>query len=310
MNWKMKYWARLVTEKVISTLWLDGLQEIAKKIVGRKSTCDAAFILRRVDRKIAELSEVLKDGDIEVVHEQGTGWHGIDLVVFHMLGLRVFTTDVRDLLNYDLLKSVVRVLNENVKEYESYRSQIEFLASQTHLSREAFCEAMGVVYYVGDDFSFPNVEQVDLFYSDSVAQRMKKEDLAKYLANSRKVGSDNCRHYHRVDCNDFLSIGRKDVVPPFYYLTVSESFWEFITSKKLNYQNRLRMFEYLEMFEEHGFSCTTTDETTADEYIEYVAKHESRIPQAKKMSVRDVAIAHFSVLASWRAESNAPQKAA
>jgi hypothetical protein len=232
------------------------------------------------------------------VHEQGTGWHGIDLVVFHLLGLRVFSTDVRDLLNYELLKSVIRVLAKNIDKYEDYRDQIENLAANTDLSREEFCQLMGVTYYIDDRFRFSGVEHIDLFYSYSVLQRMKKDDLSKYLARSREVASSNFTHYHQIDCNDFFSIGQKDRVPPFYYLTASEGFWEFITSKKLNYQNRLRMPEYVEIFEASGFDCSTLDELTTDDYVEYIRQNRDRMRQTESMTDHEVAIAHFSILAS------------
>ena len=297
MYWKAKYWGRLGTEKVLDTLHMGGFHEWVKKTSGRKSGVSESFVLERVERKLALLKSLMAEHPIHVVHEQGTGWNGLDLITFYLLGLRVYTTDVRRLLNYSLVKSVVQTLVNHVDRFPDYSERIMQLRDWQSLPLEEFLERCNISYYVDNDFAFSNVRGVDLFYSDSVLQRMKPADLRRYAERSLRIGSAQCRHEHRVDCNDFFSIKRKHVIPALYYLTIPRIVWEVITAKRLNYQNRLRMPEFVRIFEQAGWSTRTYEEVTRDAYIEYVRANQERIPATNDYSIEQVAIAHFMLSA-------------
>lgn len=306
MIWKARYWGRLSTEKLLCALRMDGLHELIKKATGRKSSVSKRFVLERVERKLTILNRLISERPIRVVHEQGTGWHGIDLVIFYLLGLRVHTTDVRRLLNYSLIKMIVQVLVDNAERFPEYENRIHELADWRSLSLEAFLDRADITYYVDEKFTFPNVRDVDLFYSDSVLQRMKRADLQRYVESSVTAGSKSSRHHHRVDCNDFFSIRRKAIIPALYYLTIPEPLWEAITAKKMNYQNRMRMPEFLQMFEQAGWSTHTRGETSSEDYVDYVREHREKIPTTKKYSIEQVAIAHFVLEAQTKESGVAP----
>lgn len=307
MLWKVKYWGRLGIEKALDTLRLNGLHEWVKKASGRKSGVSESFVIERVERKLALLENLMAAHPIHVVHEQGTGWHGLDLIIFYLLGLRVYTTDVRRLLNYSLLKAVVQTLSKNVGRFPDYSDRIQQLVSWQSLPFEEFLERAAITYYVDKDFLFPEVQDVDLFYSDSVLQRMKPNDLRSYAERSKSVGSEICFHEHRIDCNDFFSIQRKHIMPALYYLTIPDVIWETITAKRLNYQNRLRMPEFVQVFEQAGWSTRTDMEVTRDEYIEYVVENRQKIKAMNRYPAEEVAIAHFLLRA--RIDATKPNSA-
>jgi len=48
------------------------------------------------------------------------------------------------------------------------------LDNKQDLSRNDFLKEINVEYKVSEDFDFAGVSNIDLFYSDSVLQRMKK----------------------------------------------------------------------------------------------------------------------------------------
>lgn len=297
MTSKVKYWIRLLLDKTLSVLGIPGFQELIKKLTGRGATFNQEFILTRIDRKLDQLDTIRESHDVRTVHEQGTGWHGVDLIVFYLMDFKIYTTDVRNLLRYDFLLKTVAILNENIDRYEEYKEKIIALNQATELSREEFLHELGVTYYVDENFDFNNISDIDLFYSDSVLQRMKKHDLCKYVKNSRKAASSAFVHYHRVDCNDFLSAGEKQLVSRLYYLTIPERLWEFITSKRLNYQNRLRMPEFRKIFESNDFACDFSEVGTSDDYLRFVKDNRHKIRATRTLSVQEVAVAHFTLLA-------------
>jgi len=301
MSWKVKYWARLIIEKVLCVLKLENVQESVKFIVGRSTKIDENFILLRVDGKLESIDRIMKNRKISVIHEQGTGWHGIDLIVFYLKGLRVYTTDVRDLLDFELMKTTVSTISSNVDRYGEYRDKIaklKRLLSKQDLSRNDFLKEINIDYRVGENFDFSGVSNIDLFYSDSVLQRMKTDDLCGYILNSQKVASPRALHHHRVDCKDFFSIGKEHVIPPLYYLTISDWLWEFVTCKRLNYQNRLRMPEFIGMFESAGFVCDVFEVDGKDEYLQFVKINKDKIRSSNILPELNVAITSFTLSAT------------
>jgi len=301
VNWKVKYWARLAIEKTLCALNMESLQEKVKNITGRATRIDEAFILQRVDRKLEEIDAILQAQEVRKVHEQGTGWHGIDLIVFYLMGLPVFTTDVRDLLSVSLMKNTVRVLVGNIDKYARFRgpiNKLEELNSRSDMSRADFLRGINVDYVVDDNFDFSRVSDIDLLYSDSVLQRMKIADLRRYVSNSRCAASPRASHYHRVDCKDFFSIGKEDFIPPLYYLTVKDSFWEFVTCKRLNYQNRLRMPEFLSLFDSAGYVPGVFDAETIEGCLDFVNENKDSIGTSNIYSPRDIAITSFTLWAN------------
>jgi len=136
-----------------------------------------------------------------------------------------------------------------------------------------------------------------LFYSDSVLQRFKIEDLISYVKLTRQFPSKRTIHVHRIDCKDFMSIGKETIIPPLYYLTINPCFWELITSKKLNYQNRLRFFDFVQIFEAADYEVFVDNKSLRAGVEEYVQKNRNKMDFEKSIKTNDISVCSFDLIA-------------
>lgn len=283
---KAKYFAKHMAQKTIALIPHGfALQEGIKKSLGHWN--------RRIpkDRYLERLqSEVdrFKSHDIQppkVVLEQGTGWSGCDLVLFYLGGAeRILTYDTRPWLRVELLRRTASDILDNLEFLKGWtgisvdmlEDRANKLRASLDLSLPGLLKLMGAEYRVTKDFSYAEVEDesVDLFFSYSTLQRIRPESLKHIVDQSRRVLRPNGVNYHRVHMHDFHHIEDKRV-PRFYYLTFGETLWELMTSTYFNYQNRLRLPEFLGLFD--GFRVETDNLRYWDEDIAYAEAYLSAI---------------------------------
>ncbi|WP_405233078.1 class I SAM-dependent methyltransferase [Lentisalinibacter salinarum] len=276
---KAKYFAKHVTQKIIGLIPYGFVaQENIKKRLGHWSgrSPEGVYLERlqsQIERFTAHSIEPPK-----VVVEQGTGWSGCDLIIFYLGGAeRVLTYDSRPWLRSELFRQAAIEILQNLDVLngwngicsETLRSRAEQLQNSLDKPFEKLLESLSIEYRVTMDFSYTQApeESVDLFYSYSTLQRIPPKNLEKIVAQSRRLlrtGGMNC---HRVHMHDFHHITDKRV-PRFYYLTLSDRTWNLMTSTYLNYQNRLRLQEFVDLFE--GFTVETDNLRCWPEDVEYV----------------------------------------
>ena len=169
----------------------------------------------------------------------------------------------------ELMRKVLQFLHRNIDNYKPYKDKICFLKNNSEKDRGSFLSSINATYYVSDNFS-ENIALddfdggIDMFYSDSVLQRLKVSDLKEYIKCSLLLSNNRSFHLHKIDCKDFFSIRNKKV-PSLYYLTINKLLWEKITCTKLNYQNRLRIFEFVSFFKRYFGQVETINEVTTNE---------------------------------------------
>ena len=281
-------------------------QEWLKDILKRHDQINESFIIERIDKKINEISSLPNYKDINIVHEQGTGWHGIDLIVFYLLGKKVYSTDVRDLLKENLLKKTISALFDNIDKYPEYEGKINNLSDYLELSRIDLLEKLNCIFYVDTKFNFELVaENIDLFYSDSVFQRVKVKDVEQYILKSKELlnSKSTSLHYHIIDPKDFLSIqkalsyNQANEIPYLYYLTINKKIWESLTCKYLNYQNRLRCVEFKDIFYKSGFDVDIHDQQIREKDLAYIIRNFNKLKVLKKFQPEEIAISRFILYA-------------
>ena len=95
MHWAFKYLGKHAAQKVLGLI-PSGFraQELVKDAIGRRNRFTRADeILKTVGAKVNRLNAAGIEPP-ETVVEQGTGWLGLDLVLFHLAGTRrIFTYD-------------------------------------------------------------------------------------------------------------------------------------------------------------------------------------------------------------------------
>ena len=201
--------------------------------------------------------------------ETGTGGHGIDIVMFFLVGAkRIFTFDVMKQLTMEKLKITADAFSEHSEKIantlgemlvEDIESMVESVKSSESL--EAALGKLRCKSYISENAnpfkSEWNPEQIDLFYSESNIQRIPLDDFHKIVGGISELMPSGGLMLHQIDCSDIVAqrdfrTFSKDL-HPFYYLVFSEDEWVRMGPREQGSQNRLREFEFYEIFCENGF---------------------------------------------------------
>ena len=229
MHWGFNYVAKHAAQKVLGGVPRGFLvQELVKRSVDQwKSIVSESFVRSTLEAKVRRFNAA-GIAPPEVVVEQGTGWHGLDLVLFHLAGTRrIITYDTRPWLREELLRANARVLVASTVVVKRWRGTKPGAVDEraARLGRSLDCsgpellESLGVTVRVMRSMHRSDLHprSVDLFYSDSVLQFVAPDDLETLIAQARRFLKPTGVSFHVVDCSDFHA--QKDPrIPSLAYL--------------------------------------------------------------------------------------------
>ena len=306
---KFRYFSKLIMQKILVYLGLISFQEIFKKVTNRFWK-NKEFLDNRIENKLLFLKNKKIDISGNIV-EQGTGWHCLDPLIFYLLGSdKVYTYDTSRWLTKDnLIKSIEACIRKSHEIKNNTRlNEIDFsnrinelikIIENDKLSLSAILERIQINYYCIKNFNYDNIpnKSINLFYTDSVLQRMQPVDLRQLAKSSKRILVENSAICHIIDCKDFQSITNKDV-PELWYLTLSPFLFSLISSKYINYQNRLRMPEFKFFFNQVGFNCIICDKICHSFNVKFIKENYKKLKLSEKYTVNDIAISQFTLLAT------------
>ena len=202
----------------------------------------------------------------KTVLELGTGWHGVDLVIFHLLGAKtIITIDHHAHLTHDNLVLSIKALFENkdvlsrLTTLGGLPERISSLEAQIAQpdSLTALLKLLSVDYKIVTSAQYKNLaiehESVDLFYSYSVLQRIPEPHLQDLLRVVSELMSDDAVAFHVTDQKDINSQGHVDTgLWGLDYLRHSERVFHLFLSPRFSSQNRLRESDFLKLFDGAG----------------------------------------------------------
>lgn len=305
VSWKLKLFVKLAFQKVIGVHPTGPrLQEWMKRKVRGSSKLGAAFFVENIRGKVAHFTEMGIAPPKKVV-EQGTGWHGRDLVFFYLAGAdEIATYDTMGWLDEDMFRECAGYASEMAEEVVKWpgvsadlvRERAQELISHRHLPLKQQLARMNVTANVKRTFDRGELASgtYDLMYSDSVLQRMLPADLHQLNSHAQRFLKEDGHAYHIIDSKDFHAINSN--VPFLHYLTWSDSAWRLITSRYLNYQNRWRMPQFVEAFAKAGFQVQIFRQVVHQENIDFVTRHLSGDPRYANMDRQEVAVSAFDLL--------------
>ena len=201
----------------------------------------------------------------KTVLEIGTGWHGVDLLIFFCLGVqKIITVDHHRHLTFKSLASSAKALNdENIIEaFHSLcpRSElIENIARLEKIVRQAstlsdVLEELSVAYIIMPSREYKNftieANNIDLIYSESVLQRIPERHIRDFFQSIQANLSWDAMSFHRTDQKDINSQDHVDEnLWALQYLKYPE-WMHWAMQCRFNYQNRLRESDFIELFVE------------------------------------------------------------
>lgn len=308
MNWRVNYFSKLLLQKglgIVPGLFI--VQEWMKAVSKRwDNLLTEQFIHARARQKAQQFMRAGLTVP-RVVVEQGTGWHGFDLVFLFLAGVkRIYTFDTRPWLRAHLLHNCcghADLIAPAVKAWTGAPSReidrrASLLKRLKHDSLFELLDELCISYQVTTEFNYDIVagNSCDLFYSDSVLQRVTPKGIAEMLNASRRIVGANGVHHHVIDCKDFHSI-TDERVPDLYYLRFSDRSWKFLTSTYLNYQNRWRKKEFLDAFHACGIEAKIVRQTVSDANIDWLNKYMGGMVLGRAIDAADDAVTRMEVFA-------------
>ena len=304
MHWGFAYLGKHAAQKVLGAIpYGYRIQELVKRVTGRADPFTVADNLREELRtKINRFNAAGIEPPGRVV-EQGTGWHGFDLVLFHLAGARrIVTYDTMPWLRADLLRRNAEVLADTADIVKDWRGTVpgdvderaERLRANLDAPRDILLKRLGVTLRVTRSMNRSEIgaASVDLFYSNSVLQFMAPQDLTVLVREARRLLKPSGRCFHVVDCRDSHSQHDRRI-PPLAYLAWPEPLWNLLTSRYLNYQNRWRMPQFVTLFEGTGFRVRTSELVVLPDDIACLKRHFVPAARFGDMSLEDIAVRRF-----------------
>ena len=304
MHWLPGYFAKHAAQKVLGGVPHGFVvQELVKSSTGHwKRVASDRFVRPRLEAKVARFNAagIRPPG---VVVEQGTGWHGLDLVLFHLAGARrIVTCDTTPWLREELVRynaRTSRAWTGIVKRWvgvdpDAVDERAERLRRDAARPWPGLLASLGVTMRVARsmDRSETESDSVDLFYSDSVLQFMEPGDLETLAREARRFLKASGVSYHVIDCFDLHA--RKDGrIPRLAYLAWPEPAWRLMTSRYLNYQNRLRMPEFAALFACHGLPSRVTHAIVDAEDLDYARRRLAHHARFAGMTPEEIAARSF-----------------
>ena len=304
MYWQLAYVAKHAAQKVLGGV-PNGfvVQELVKRSTGHwKEVASDRFARTVLERKVSGFNAAgIRPPDTVV--EQGTGWLGLDLVLFHVAGARrIVTYDTTPWLREDLVRFHARecpLWTDIAKRWRGVDHEaVDERAKQ--LRRDAddpwptLLASLGVTVRVTRSMDRAEIESdsVDLFYSDSVLQFMEPRDLETLAQEAGRFLKASGVSYHVIDCFD-LHAGKDGRIPRLAYLAWPEPAWRLMTSRYLNYQNRLRMPEFAALFDRHGLPSRATHPVVAAEDLDYARRRLAHDARFAGMTPEEIAAQSF-----------------
>jgi hypothetical protein len=296
MDWRVK----LLGEKICSFLPFGyKLASTARnKLVNTEVDC-----LERIDKGLDNLAMIRKltgfDPENKRILEVGTGRHGIDCLIFYVLGAEaIYTFDHVLHLEKDIMASAIEPLlgrlDDISAEFEVDKSKMVTRIEDivTDGSLEDMLSSCNTMY-----FKYPiheaglNPESIDLFFSESVLQRIPIDHLKQVIETLSELLSSTGISFHRIDCKDINSQDRfyDSGLWALHYLKFSDFVWNLICSERLNSQNRLREFEFIDLLESAGVKTVYVESLRKKEDLERLRDF-PLFKRFKEMPLEEVAV--------------------
>jgi hypothetical protein len=235
------------------------------------------------------------------VLELGTGWHGIDLVLFHLLGARrIYTVDHHSHLTLASIQSHtpgiltsphlerLAELAPGVRERATALEWTQWATLDQALRQLNACALISRSCRTSQLGIPPG--SIDVFYSYSVIHRIPEEDLTLLLQDvGRRLMRAGGVFYHRTDQCDINSQSHLDqTLWSLAYLKYPDWFFDRVISGRFNSQNRLRESDFIALLAAAGMTVAFKESLVREEDLKRMKTYPVA-PRFRGKSLEDLA---------------------
>jgi len=230
--------------------------------------------------------------------EIGTGWMPVFPVSLALAGFRdIVTVDLQPHLRQSAVKRTLRALEMYLQHpcflafsgYDEVRARYEhFIRSDNPL------ETMGITYRAPYDAAHTDwpLEHFDVVMSNNVFEHIPSPILLDILAEGKRLLRPGGHILHCVNCGDHYAYADPNI-NQLNYLKFSSEQWN-RWNNSIQYQNRLRPIDFIEMAEDRRFKIesveTSCDATRLKQLAEIVVAPEFRHYPAEQLAATSVTL--------------------
>ncbi len=238
--------------------------------------------------------------------EFGTGAMGSDLVLAFLLGYEnIITCDINDHLNFENFCKITQKAAERVgdiaKQFDLPSAEVEARLAllRAVADKEDLYQREIITFRPFSHLLATPLSNIDLWYSESSLQRVPLSKFEKYATHVAQNLSPNAIVFHKVDIADICTQPHY----PFYissahrfdFLKYSAWLWKFMNNDVYSSQNRLRIPQYIKVFNELGLNLKRARFVRYAGDEEYLGGMHLAEPFARH-SLHELSVAHAKLL--------------
>jgi hypothetical protein len=259
-----KWWVKVIIQKILSFLPHKFSLKINEYITFKIRGEQRFNVSKRFSKGFENIELINQKANLniqnKVILEVGTGWHGIDLIIFYLLGAKkIYTIDRYPYLTIDnLKKSIVKFDQLSQYHDEIIKKRYAYLLKilKKSNSLKSFLYKINCEYLIKKPDEYSDLffqEPIDLFYSESVLQRIPEKNLDSLITKASESMTREAAFFHRTDQKDINSQNHVDQgYWGLRYLRYNRMIYDIFINSKLNSQNRLRESDFLGKFKQYN----------------------------------------------------------
>jgi SAM-dependent methyltransferase len=257
----MKWYYRWVYRSVISFVPFPSLFRHIKRGMTPHNAENAKGVLDRGLSMIESIEDELFSIKDKAVLELGSGWEPIIPLLYYLKGCDcVNLFDLNRLIEPISLKRCLDYLTVNAPEIskrlecspEEIRSKL-FLP-QSARTLDEMLRHFRLKYFAPHDARTTGLpsSSIDVISSHTVLEHIPPSIIQEILTEFHRILKQEGKSCHLIDNADHWA--QKDrSISAVNFLQFDETFWKVISLNRLDYQNRLRHNDYLDLFQKSGF---------------------------------------------------------
>jgi len=310
MNWKLKALIQNTVAGLPKPLAYRAYYMLQRHLGGlRKGATPLRWF-----RKAALLARMIREHGVRIEGstfvEVGTGWRlDVAMALWLMGASRIVTVDLNQYLKAELVEEAVRYVRDNREEVTAvfgpeadrpvFRRRLTQLTTSAGRLK-ALLSMMKIEYSAPADAAALNVEAgvVDVHLSVDVFEHIPPASLMRILAESKRVLSPGGLLVHRFDVSDHFT-DTDGSIPSVNFLRFSESRWTELAGNRFMYHNRLRAYEFRDLFDKLGVEAISFEEEVDTDAARIMMAGFPLAERFQGRSPRELAVRHVAFVGRW-----------
>jgi hypothetical protein len=308
-DWRVKVAAQTALSLLPGTIGYKANEACVRFLRGYVDRTDTD---KRTEKGISNLALMRRETGISfpdaTILEVGTGWHGIDLVLFYLVGARqIYTVDQYPHLTLQSIRSHTSkiVSPRYLKELSQLAPGVSQRAASLDWRKWATLDGalrdLHVTALISKSCRIDHLGllagAIDIFYSESVLHRIQERDLIALLKDvGGRLMSPGGVCFHRTDQCDINSHSHVDTsLWRLAYLKYPDWFFDTFMSGRLNSQNRLRESDFIDLLASSGFHILFKESVIHEQDLEQM-QHFRVAKRFRGKSLEDLATVRSTLI--------------